>query len=400
MLRGKKILLGVSGSIAAYKAAFLIRLLIKEQAEVQVVTTPSACSFISPLTLSTLSKKVVLTEFVKDQTGQWNNHVDLALWADIVLIAPATANTIAKCANGFCDNLLTAIYLSAQCPVVFAPAMDLDMYLHKSVRNNLQKLKKYGNYIIDAEHGELASGLIGQGRMAEPEYIIDFLSKTFSTEGLPLSGKRVLITAGPTFEAIDPVRFIGNRSSGKMGYALAEECKNKGADVTLISGPSHLKAPAYIDFIAVEDAETMYSETLRALPSADIIILSAAVADYKPAFVHKEKMKKGANSESLSIPLERTKDIAAEVGKLKRSNQLTVGFALETENEQANAIGKIQSKNLDFIVLNSLKDYGAGFGHDTNKVSIIDKNNNVQNFGLKSKAEVAKDIVQQILKTT
>jgi phosphopantothenoylcysteine decarboxylase/phosphopantothenate--cysteine ligase len=400
MLRGKKILLGVSGSIAAYKAAFLIRLLIKEQAEVQVVTTPSACSFISALTLSTLSKKVVLTEFVKDQTGQWNNHVDLALWADIVLIAPATANTIAKCANGFCDNLLTAIYLSAQCPVVFAPAMDLDMYLHKSVRNNFQKLKEYGNYIIDAEHGELASGLIGQGRMAEPEYIIDFLSKNFATEGLPLSGKRVLITAGPTFEAIDPVRFIGNRSSGKMGYALAEECKNKGADVTLISGPSHLKAPAYIDFIAVEDAETMYSETLRALPSSDIIILSAAVADYKPAFVHKEKMKKGSNSESLSIPLERTKDIAAEVGKLKRSNQLTVGFALETENEQANAIGKIQSKNLDFIVLNSLKDHGAGFGHDTNKVSIIDKDNNVQNFGLKSKAEVAKDIVQQILKTT
>lgn len=399
MLRGKKILLGVSGSIAAYKAAYLIRFLVKEQAEVQVIATPSACSFITPLTLSTLSKRPVFTEFVKDDTGLWNNHVDLALWADIILIAPASANTIAKCAQGLCDNLLTAIYLSAKCPVVFAPAMDLDMYLHPSVQNNLKSLKSYGNYIIDAEHGELASGLIGQGRMAEPEHIVEFLKGDFFAEKLPLSGRKVLITAGPTYEAIDPVRFIGNRSSGKMGYAIAEACKNQGAEVTLISGPSYLAPPKDIDFVSIEDAESMYGETLRAMPGADIIILSAAVADYKPAVVHQEKMKKGAGNESLSIPLERTKDIAAEVGKLKRSNQMSVGFALETENEQKNAIGKIQSKNLDFIVLNSLKDQGAGFGHDTNKITIIDKNNTIHTFELKSKSEVANDIVLQIIKT-
>lgn len=398
MLRGKKILLGVSGSIAAYKAALLIRLLVKEQAEVQVIATPSACSFITPLTLSTLSKRPVFTEFVKDQTGQWNNHVDLAVWADILIIAPATANTVAKCAHGLCDNLLSAVYLSAKCPVVFAPAMDLDMYLHPSVQDNLKSLKNYGNYIIDPEHGELASGLIGQGRMAEPEQIVEFLKGDFFSKKLPLIGKKVLITAGPTYEAIDPVRFIGNRSSGKMGYAIAEACRNFGAEVKLISGPSHLERPHNIDFVGVEDAETMYGETLRALPDADIIILSAAVADYKPAIVHKEKMKKGATDESLNIPLERTKDIAAEVGKLKRSNQVSVGFALETENEQKNAIGKIKSKNLDFIVLNSLKDQGAGFGYDTNKVTIIDKNNTLYAFDLKSKSEVANDIVLQLIK--
>ena len=397
MLKNKKILVGISGSIAAYKIAFLIRLLVKEAAEVQIIMTQAAKEFITPLTLATLSKKPVLSEFVKDQTGTWNNHVDLGLWADVILIAPATAHTLAKCANGICDDLLTAVYLSAKCPVVFAPAMDLDMYQHPSTVENLQKLQSFGNQIVESNFGELASGLVGQGRMAEPEELVDILTKHFS-ENTILKGKKVLITAGPTQEPIDPVRFISNHSTGKMGYAIADKFAKAGAEVTLVSGQVTLKSPdASIKLVKVRSAQEMYEMTKMYFNEADIIVLSAAVADYTPTVVADKKIKK--KEDSFTIELTKTTDIAKTLGQIKRTTQLMVGFALETDNEVENALGKIKSKNLDMIVLNSLQNSGAGFGHDTNKISIIKKDGTMIDFELKSKQEVAMDIVDEVIKT-
>lgn len=397
MLKNKKILVGISGSIAAYKIAFLIRLLVKEAAEVQIIMTQAAKEFITPLTLATLSKKPVLSEFVKDQTGTWNNHVDLGLWADVILIAPATAHTLAKCANGICDDLLTAVYLSAKCPVVFAPAMDLDMYQHPSTVENLQKLQSFGNQIVESNFGELASGLVGQGRMAEPEELVDILTKHFS-ENTILKGKKVLITAGPTQEPIDPVRFISNHSTGKMGYAVADKFAKAGAEVTLVSGQVALKSPdASIKLVKVRSAQEMYEMTKMYFNEADIIVLSAAVADYTPTVVADKKIKK--KEDSFTIELTKTTDIAKTLGQIKRTTQLMVGFALETDNEVENALGKIKSKNLDMIVLNSLQNSGAGFGHDTNKISIIKKDGTMIDFELKSKQEVAMDIVDEVIKT-
>ena len=396
MLKNKKILVGISGSIAAYKIAFLIRLLVKEAAEVQIIMTQAAKEFITPLTLATLSKKPVLSEFVKDQTGTWNNHVDLGLWADVILIAPATAHTLAKCANGICDDLLTAVYLSAKCPVVFAPAMDLDMYQHPSTIENLQKLQSFGNQIVKSNFGELASGLVGQGRMAEPEELVDILTKHFS-ENTILKGKKVLITAGPTQEPIDPVRFISNHSTGKMGYAVADKFAKAGAEVTLVSGQVTLKSPdASIKLVKVRSAQEMYEMTKMYFNEADIIVLSAAVADYTPTVVADKKIKK--KEDSFTIELTKTTDIAKTLGQIKRTTQLMVGFALETDNEVENALGKIKSKNLDMIVLNSLQNSGAGFGHDTNKISIIKKDGTMIDFELKSKQEVAMDIVDEVIK--
>ncbi len=394
MLKNKKILLGISGSIAAYKIAFLTRLLIKEGAEVQIVMTQAAKEFITPLTLATLSKKPVLSEFVKDQTGTWNNHVDLGLWADVILIAPATAHTLAKCANGICDDLLTAVYLSAKCPVMFAPAMDLDMYQHPSTIENLRKLQSYGNQVIKSNFGELASGLVGEGRMAEPEDLVEILTKYFS-ENIILQGKKVLITAGPTQEPIDPVRFISNHSTGKMGYAIANKFAKAGAEVTLVSGQVALKSPDMsINLVKVSSAKEMFETTKLYFAEADIIILSAAVADYTPAVVADKKIKK--KEDTFNIELTKTIDIAKTFGQSKRLNQLMVGFALETDNEVENAIGKIKSKNLDMIVLNSLRNSGAGFGHDTNKISIIKRNGTMIDFDLKSKQDVAMDIMSVI----
>lgn len=395
MLAGKKILLGVSGSIAAYKSAVLVRLLVKEGAAVKVIMTPSAHDFITPLTLATVSKNPVLTNFIRDNTGVWNNHVDLGLWADAIVIAPASANTIAKMASGICDNLLLAVYLSARFPVFFAPAMDLDMLQHPATKSNIKKLISWGNHQIDPGHGELASGLVGTGRMAEPEEIISQLNTYFNTT-TPLAGKKALVTAGPTHEALDPVRFIGNNSSGKMGYAIAEELANQGADVTLVSGPTHqaISHPK-IKVIQVTAAEEMYQACVAAFPGVDITVLSAAVADYKPAHRADQKIKK--SEEGLSIELIKTRDIAAELGKLKRKGQFTVGFALETENEKSNAEKKIAAKNFDLIVLNSLNDAGAGFSYDTNKITLIDRNNKATTFNLKSKKEVAVDIVHTII---
>jgi phosphopantothenoylcysteine decarboxylase / phosphopantothenate---cysteine ligase len=395
MLAGKKILLGVSGSIAAYKSVLLIRLLVKEGAEVKVIMTPSAHDFITPLTLATVSKNPVLTNFIKDSTGVWNNHVDLGLWADVMLIAPASANTMAKMASGICDNLLLAVYLSARCPVLFAPAMDLDMLQHPSTKSNIQKLISWGNQLINPGHGELASGLVGTGRMAEPEEIIAQLTSHFKTSS-PLTGKKALVTAGPTHEALDPVRFIGNNSSGKMGYAIAEELANQGAEVTLVSGPTSITVSnPNIKLLRVTSAEEMYQACVSHFTSTDITVLSAAVADYRPAQRADQKIKK--SGDMLTIELIKTRDIAAELGKLKKKNQFTVGFALETENEKSNAEKKIADKNLDLIVLNSLNDAGAGFGHDTNKITLIDKNNKATEFNLKSKKEVATDIVNAIM---
>jgi phosphopantothenoylcysteine decarboxylase/phosphopantothenate--cysteine ligase len=397
MLKNKKILVGISGSIAAYKIAFLIRLLVKEAAEVQIIMTQAAKEFITPLTLATLSKKPVLSEFVKDQTGTWNNHVDLGLWADVILIAPATAHTLAKCANGICDDLLTAVYLSAKCPVVFAPAMDLDMYQHPSTIENLQKLQSFGNQIVKSNFGELASGLVGQGRMAEPEELVDILTKHFS-ENTILKGKKVLITAGPTQEPIDPVRFISNHSTGKMGYAVADKFAKAGAEVTLVSGQVALKSPdASIKLVKVRSAQEMYEMTKMYFNEADVIVLSAAVADYTPTVVADRKIKK--KEDSFTIELTKTTDIAKTLGQIKRTTQLMVGFALETDNEVENALGKIKSKNLDMIVLNSLQNSGAGFGHDTNRVSIIKKDGTMIDFELKSKQDVAMDIVNEVIKT-
>jgi phosphopantothenoylcysteine decarboxylase/phosphopantothenate--cysteine ligase len=394
MLKNKKILLGISGSIAAYKIAFLTRLLVKEGVEIQIVMTQAAKEFITPLTLSTLSKKPVLSEFVKDQTGTWNNHVDLGLWADLILIAPATAHTLAKCANGICDDLLTAVYLSAKCPVMFAPAMDLDMYQHPSTIENLRKLQSFGNQLIKSNFGELASGLVGEGRMAEPEELVEILTKYFSGNPI-LKGKKVLITAGPTQEPIDPVRFISNHSTGKMGYAIADKFAKAGADVTLVSGQVALKSPdTSINLVEVRSAKEMYEATQLYFDEADIIILSAAVADYTPAVVADKKIKK--KEDTFTIELTKTTDIAKTLGALKRPEQLMVGFALETDNEVENAIGKIKSKNLDMIVLNSLQNSGAGFGHDTNKICIIKRDGTMINFDLKSKQDVAMDIVDEV----
>ncbi len=395
LLKGKKIILGVTGSIAAYKAAIFVRLLVKEGAEVKVIMTKAATDFITPLTLSTLSKNPVLIDFQKDKTGEWNNHVDLGLWADAIIIAPASANTIGKMANGLCDNLLLATYLSARCPVFFAPAMDLDMYQHPSVLANIQKLIGFGNHLIEAEHGELASGLIGQGRMAEPENLVAYLSGFF-TKKSALKGKKIMITAGPTYEAIDPVRFIGNHSTGKMGFALAEEAADQGAEVTLISGPTHLTIEhANIKLIRVKSGNQMYEACSIANQTSDINIMAAAVADYTPKTVADQKIKK--KGDEMTIELVKTTDIAKSLGAIKRKDQFNVGFALETEAEIEHAQQKIKSKNFDLIVLNSLNDKGAGFGHDTNKITIIDNQNNIQHFELKSKREVAKDIINAIV---
>jgi phosphopantothenoylcysteine decarboxylase/phosphopantothenate--cysteine ligase len=393
MLRNKKILLGVCGSIAAYKTAFLIRQFIKEGAEVKVVMTTSASSFISPLTLSTLSKNPVLTEFEKNEQGEWNNHVELGLWADIMIVAPISANTLGKFANGICDNLLCAVYLSAKCPVFVAPAMDLDMFQHPSTQQNLQKLLSFGNYIIDAEFGELASGLEGKGRMAEPENIVARIRNYFSSQGKFL-GKKILITAGPTQESIDPVRFISNHSTGKMGYEIAKVAVSMGAEVVLVSGPSSLEEPKGLTLIKVTTAQEMFKAVEINFTGSDIIILSAAVADYTPKSVSDKKIKK--KEEEFNIELAKTIDIAKETGKIKREGQITVGFALETDHEIENAKAKLSSKNLDLIVLNSLNDQGAGFGYDTNKITILGKDNKVRHFELKSKKEVASDILETI----
>ncbi len=393
-MNGKKIIVGVTGGIAAYKAAILIRLLIKKGAEVQVLITPFAEKFITPLTLSTLSQKPVLKMFCNPETGDWNSHVDLGLWADAFIIAPATANTIGKAANGIADNLLLTSYLSAKCPIFWAPAMDLDMFRHPVVQSNISKLKSFGNHIIDAETGELASGLEGKGRMAEPENIVKFLENYF-TEKKKLQGYKTLITLGPTYENIDPVRYIGNRSSGKMGFALAKVFADNGAKVTVIAGPVNIKpSNKNINVITVQNAEEMLEQTKKYFSKNNIIIFAAAVADYTPANPEDLKIKK--QTKTLSIKLKPTKDIAKETSILKTKNQITVGFAFETDNEVINAQKKIQKKKFDFIVLNSLKDTGAGFGYDTNKISIIDKYNNIENFELKSKTEVAQDILQKV----
>jgi phosphopantothenoylcysteine decarboxylase/phosphopantothenate--cysteine ligase len=394
MLKEKKIILGICGSIAAYKTAVLTRLLIKSGAQVKVIMTPAAHEFITPLTLSTLSKNPVLTEFTKDKTGQWHNHVDLGLWADALVIAPASANTLAKMAHGLCDNLLLAVYLSARCPVFFAPAMDLDMLKHPSTSKNIEIVRGYGNHLIQPAYGELASGLTGVGRMAEPEEITEHLHGFFKTDQ-KLKGKKVLVTAGPTHEAIDPVRFIGNHSSGKMGFAVAEALANEGAEVNLITGPTQQHTQhARIHVKHVTSASEMLAACTSLFDAADITVLSAAVADYKPAEEAKQKIKKKA--ENLTLGLVRTDDIAATLGKRKHNGQIIVGFALETEEEEVNALKKLESKNFDLIVLNSLNDEGAGFAHDTNKVTIMDAEKKAT-FALKSKKEVARDIVQAII---
>ena len=396
VLSGKKILLGITAGIAAYKTASLVRLLIKLDAEVQVIMTPASKDFITPLTLSTLSKRQVHSTFYnkEEENEVWNNHVELGLWADYFLIAPATANTLSKMANGVCDNLLLATYLSAKCPVYFAPAMDLDMYKHTSTIDNLSKLQEYGNVMIPATSGELASGLVGEGRMAEPKDIITFIESDILSK-LPLKQKKVLITAGPTYEAIDPVRFIGNHSSGKMGFALAKEAANLGAEVILISGPSHQQIKhSLIHRIDVTTAQEMCQEVHKYFDTVDIAILSAAVADYKPKNVASQKIKK--KDATLTIELAPTKDILASLGAIKK-HQFLVGFALETNNEVENAQRKLKLKNLDVIVLNSLQDKGAGFATNTNKITIIDKYFSQKLFELKSKDEVAKDIMNEII---
>ena len=397
VLKGKNVLLGISGGIAAYKTASLVRLIIKAGAHVQVVMTPASVDFVTPLTLSTLSKNPVFSTFYdkEDENSTWNNHVELALWADIMLIAPATANTISKMASGTCDNLLMATYLSAKCPVYFAPAMDLDMYIHPTSINNFETLKAFGNIIIPAESGELASGLSGEGRMAEPENIVQFIENDILSK-LPLKSKRVLITAGPTYEAIDPVRFIGNHSTGKMGYDIATAAANLGAEVVLISGPTHLQLNhSLITIIRVTSADEMYDAAHKFFSSSDIFIAAAAVADYKPKNVALQKIKKEENT--FTLELEKNKDILLSLGQIKK-NQFLIGFALETENEIENAKSKIQKKNLDVIVLNSLNDEGAGFGKPTNKVTFIDKDFNIFENTLKPKELVAEDIVNLIVK--
>ncbi len=397
MLKGKKFILGISGGIAAYKCAQLTRLLVKEGAEVQVIMTKLAKQFITPLTMATLSKRPILVEFFDPENGAWNSHVDTGLWADAMIVAPATANTMGKMANGVADNLLITTYLSARCPVFVAPTMDLDMYQHPSTQTNMATLKSYGNHLIEPNDGELASGLVGKGRMAEPEEIVAALKDFFLKKNkADLSGKKVLVTAGPTHEKIDPVRFIGNYSSGKMGYAIAEELAERGAEVTLVSGPTNLKVcHQNIKRIDVVSAEQMYLASQEKFGSMDAAIMSAAVADYTPAVKADEKVKRTADN--MSVELRATKDIAAELGKLKSDKQVLVGFALETQDVIANGELKLKKKNLDFIVLNSLKDKGAGFNTDTNKVTFIDKENKTTEFALKSKVEVAGDIVDKLV---
>lgn len=395
MLRGKKILLGVTGSIAAYKTAFLVRLLVKEGAEVQVLATKSALEFIPALTLSTLSNKPVFSEFVKNKNGEWTNHVDLALWADIMILAPLSAKSLSAMANGYSDNLLIATYLSARCPVLVAPAMDLDMFQHPSTQQNLDKIIAYGNKVIEPNEGELASGLHGKGRMAEPEEIVEEIRSHFNKEvAASLQGKTVLLTAGPTVEFIDPVRFISNGSSGKMGYAIAEQLASLGCHVQLISGPVNvtLKHPL-VEIIPITTASEMLDRAVRIYPNSDIAIFTAAVSDYTPSNPSDRKIKK--NDETLEIHLTKNADIAHEMGKRKNANQINVGFALETHDEVFNAKKKMQKKNFDMIVLNSLQDAGAGFGHDTNKVTIFTDKDTFE-YSLKSKKQVASDIIEKI----
>lgn len=395
MLKGKKIILAVSGSIAAYKATYIIRDLIKLGASVKVIMTEASCSFITPLTLSTLSKNPVLIDFTKDgKSGEWNNHVDLGLWADAFLIAPATANTLAKMVVGHADSFLLATYLSAKCPVFVAPAMDLDMYKHKSTQDNLAKLEDRGDFIISPESGELASGLVGKGRLAEPENIVAYLIAYFQ-RNQPLLGQKVMITAGPTYEPIDPVRFIGNHSSGKMGFSIAQKAQELGATVTLIAGPVTLPTPENIKRLDITTAKELFLTCKENYKEQDIIIMAAAVADYTPKIVANTKIKKSA--EDWSIELEKTEDVLKWVGKHKQEEQFLVGFALETNNERENAHKKLIKKNLDFIVLNSLQDAGAGFKHNTNKITILRKDNKTIDFELKSKEEVALDILNQIV---
>ena len=396
VLSGKKILLGISGGIAAYKTASLVRLFIKAGAHVQVIMTPASKDFVTPLTLSTLSKNPVHSSFYNqdDENEKWNNHVELALWADLMVIAPATANTLSKMTNGICDNLLIAAYLSAKCPVYFAPAMDLDMYKHPSTIASFSSLSQFGNIIIPAEIGELASGLSGEGRMAEPENIVAFIEDDLNSK-LPLKGKKILITAGPTYEAIDPVRFIGNHSSGKMGFDIAISAANLGATVTLVSGPTNCKVSnSLINVVPVVSAQEMYVACHQFYTDTDVAIAAAAVADYKPKNVASQKIKKAADD--FTIELEKTKDILGSLGTQKK-NQFLIGFALETENEIENAKLKIEKKNLDLIVLNSLQDQGAGFGKPTNKVTFIDKFFNIEPMELKSKEAVADDILNKVV---
>ncbi|WP_374540938.1 bifunctional phosphopantothenoylcysteine decarboxylase/phosphopantothenate--cysteine ligase CoaBC [Flavobacterium sp.] len=402
VLSGKKILLGVSGGIAAYKAATLVRLFIKAGAQVQVVMTPASKDFVTPLTLATLSKNPVYSTFYEEidndnntKEGVWNNHVELGLWPDLMLIAPATANTLSKMASGTCDNLLMATYLSAKCPVYYAPAMDLDMYKHPSTLENFKKLQEFGNTMIPAESGELASGLSGEGRLAEPENIVSFLEADLATK-LPLRGKKFLITAGPTYEAIDPVRFIGNHSSGKMGFDIALSAANKGAEVILVTGPTHLNVENHlIQIIRVTSAQEMYEVCHQYFDAVDVVIAAAAVADYRPKNIAQQKIKKA--EDTFVIELEKNKDILFSLGQIKK-NQFLVGFALETDNEINNAKAKIIKKNLDLIILNSLNDVGAGFGKPTNKVTFIDKDFTIFENELKAKELVADDIINLIVK--
>ncbi len=396
MLGGKKILLGISGGIAAYKTTFLVRLFIKAGAEVKVVMTRDALGFVTPLSLSTLSKNPVLMDFVNEEEGSisWNNHVELGMWADLMIIAPATANTLSKMASGSSDNLLLATYLSAKCPVYFAPAMDLDMFGHPSTKASIEKLQSFGNTVIPAESGELASGLVGEGRMAEPENIIEFIKADLAL-GLPLSGKKVLITAGPTHEAIDPVRYLGNHSTGTMGFELAKKAADLGARVILVSGPTHLDvAHSSIETIRVQSALQMFEACHRHYGEMDVVICAAAVADFRPKAIALQKIKKGEGG--LRIELEPNPDILQSLGEIK-TRQFLVGFALETENALENAKGKLRRKNLDAIVLNTLEDPGAGFGPGSNKITYIDKKLEIKAFGLKTKPEVASDIWEEII---
>lgn len=394
MLEGKKIILGISGSIAAYKSAYLVRALKKMKAEVKVVMTDSASEFIGPLTLSTLSENPVYSQFSDKKTGAWTNHVELGLWADLMVVAPASASTLSKMANGHCDNLLIATYLSAKCPVWFAPAMDLDMYKHPTIKENIQKLESFGNICIEPTNGELASGLVGKGRMEEPEVIAQLIEKYFNNQH-EFSGKKIIVTAGPTFEAIDPVRFIGNHSSGKMGVAIADEFAERGAEVTLICGPSSIQSNNNkVKRIDVTSAEEMYQAVFASQDTLDVAVMAAAVADYTPVSISSEKVKKKEGD--LKVDLKRTKDILKSLGGVKKEGQVLVGFAMETQNELENASKKVKSKNADFIVLNSLREEGAGFKGETNKVTFVYPNNKTTHFELKSKLDVAKDIADSV----
>lgn len=395
MLKNKNIILGVCGSIAAYKSAFLVRLLVKAGANVKVILTPDGANFITPLTLATLSKNPVYTQYFEEESGVWNNHVELGLWADLIIIAPISANTLAKLATGICDNLLTAVYLSAKCPIYVAPAMDLDMWKHESTQFNIDRITAFGNVVISPGSGELASGLFGEGRMAEPEEIVSFLDNSIK-KLMPLFGKKVMVTAGPTYEAIDPVRFVGNHSSGKMGFAIADELAKLGADVTLIAGPSAQKSTEILNRVDVTSAEEMFEACNTFFENTCITVMCAAVADYKPKTIATHKIKK--QEHNLVLELEKTIDILNSLGKRKKDNQILVGFALETNDEETYAKSKLEKKNLDLVILNSLNDKGAGFKSDTNKITIFNRALEKTVFELKSKTEVAKDICEAILK--